>query len=149
MNIKQLKPSKKSRYSQGYINPKSCRKIIDKTSPIIYRSSYEKKFIYWLESQSKVIRWGSECVCIPYIYTDGKKHSYYPDYYVEFQNGDKIEKLIVEIKPYNQTQPPVNENSWAHKEWTRNSCKWNAAMDFCKRNGYVFKILTENTIEKL
>lgn len=145
--IKSLKPRKTSRYTQGYINPKSCKKLINQNEPVIYRSSYEKKFIVWLESSTNVIRWGSECCCIPYLFVDGKTHKYYPDYYVEFKDGAK---MLVEIKPYNQTHKPTNEdNAWANREWARNSCKWKAAMEFCESKGLQFKILTEKTIERL
>ena len=61
-------------------------------------------------------------------------------------NGDK---LVVEIKPYNQTQKPINENCWAAKEYSKNVCKWAAAKEFCKRKGFIFKILTEKTINQL
>ena len=53
MNIKQLKPRRDGRYEQGYINQESCKKLFPsqmKFEKIIYRSSYEKKFIYWLEN---------------------------------------------------------------------------------------------------
>lgn len=146
MNIKCLKPSKKSRYQQGYINPQSCKKLIDYSKPIIFRSSYEKKFVHWLESSSQVVRWGSECLCIPYTYIDGQIHKYYPDYYLETVDGNRI---VVEIKPFNQTQAPIQENSWAQKEWVKNTCKWRAAQEFCEARGLQFKILTENTISKL
>ena len=149
MDIKHLKPSRKSRYQQGYINPHSCKKLVDYSKPIIYRSSYEKKFGCWLESNPQVVRWGSECVCIPYLYIDSKTHKYYPDYYVEMEDGGRTVKMLVEIKPANQTKPPVNENAWAMKEWSRNSCKWKAAMEYCNQRGLVFKILTEHTINRL
>lgn len=146
MNIKDLKPRRTSRFSQGYVNPSSCKKLIDKTKPIIYRSSYEKKFMVWLESCKNVKQWGSECVCIPYLFVDGKTHRYYPDYYVEMTDGTK---LLIEIKPYNQTHAPKNESQYAAKEWAKNSCKWKAAREFCEAKGLKFKILTENTINKL
>lgn len=146
MNIKDLKPSRRSRYTQGYVNPQTCKKLIDRSNPIIYRSSYEKKFMIWLESCKRVVRWGSECVSIPYLFIDGKTHRYYPDYYVEMDDGSK---MLIEIKPANQTRPPVNENSWAAREWARNSCKWKAAQEFCASKNIQFKILTENTINKL
>lgn len=146
MDIKSLKPSRRSRYTQGYVNPQSCKKLIDPTKPVIYRSSYEKKFMLWLESNKNVLRWGSECVKIPYLFVDGKMHSYFPDYYVEFADGTK---MLVEIKPANQTRPPENDNCWAAREWARNSCKWKAALEFCKAKDIKFKILTENTISKL
>lgn len=148
MNIKQLKPVKNGRYKQGYINPRSCKKLFEQFSRdnIIYRSSYELKFIMWLENNNKVKRWGSECFYIPYLYFDGTTHKYYPDYFVEMVDGSK---MVIEIKPYNQTQKPINENSWAAKEYAKNICKWKAAMDFCTSKGYIFKVLTEKTINQL
>lgn len=148
MNIKQLKPSKSSRYTQGYVDPTTCKKLFEQVSNqrIIYRSSYELKFITWLENNNKVKRWGSECFYIPYLYKDGTTHKYYPDYFVEMIDGSK---LVIEIKPYNQTQKPTNANCWAAKEYMKNICKWKAAMEFCKNKGYTFKVLTEKTINQL
>ena len=148
MDIKQLKPSKKSRYNQGYINPTSCKKLFPTMvkQEIIYRSSYEKKFITWLESNKSVKYWGSECLKIPYLYIDGKMHNYYPDYFIEMVDGSCI---VVEIKPHNQTIKPINENCWVYKEYTKNMCKWRATKEFCDAKGYQFKILTEKSISKL
>lgn len=145
MDIKNLKPNKKSRYSQGYLDPRSCRKYIDPSHPIIYRSSYEKKFIIWCENNPNVERWGSEVIQIPYK-IKGKNHTYNPDFYVEMSNG---EKWLVEIKPKHQTTKPVNENSWLMNEWIKNNYKWRAAMIFCESKGIKFKILTEDTIRLL
>lgn len=145
MNIKNLKPNKKSRYSQGYLDPRSCKKYIDSSHPIIYRSSYEKKFIIWCENNPNVERWGSEVIQIPYK-IKGSNHTYNPDFYVEMSNG---EKWLVEIKPKNQTTKPINENSWLMNEWIKNNYKWRAAMIFCESKGIKFKILTEDTIRLL
>lgn len=148
MGIKDFKPIKDGRYSQGYINPSSCKKIFPqmKTEKIIYRSSYERKFIAWLENSEQVKNWGSECIRIPYLYIDGKMHSYYPDYFVEMVDGTK---MVVEIKPSSQTKRPVNENTWVGKEYRKNMCKWKATMEFCQAKGYKFKIITEKTINNL
>lgn len=148
MDIKQLKPTKNSRYKQGYIDPRSCKKLFNQLSRerIIYRSSYELKFITWLEQSNLVKGWGSECFCIPYLFVDGTTHRYYPDYFVEMMDGTK---MVVEIKPYNQTQKPVNENCWAAKEYAKNMCKWKATLEFCEKKGYKFKVLTEKTIKQL
>ena len=145
MDIKNLKPNKKSRYSQGYLDPRSCKKYIDPSHPIIYRSSYEKKFIIWCENNPNVERWGSEVIQIPYK-IKGSDHTYNPDFYVEMSNG---EKWLVEIKPKNQTTKPINENSWLMNEWIKNNYKWRAAMIFCESKGIKFKILTEDTIRLL
>lgn len=149
MDVKKVKPNN-NRYQQGYVNPKACKKLFPSlhNDLIIYRSSYEKRFIHWLESSDKVKYWGSECFHIPYISRiDGLTHKYYPDYFVEMVDGSK---LVIEIKPYEQTHKPVNEsNGWARREWIKNVSKWTAAQEFCKKNGLQFKILTEKTINRL
>ena len=145
--IKHVKPSKKSRYQQGYINPQSCKKLFEsvKNQPIIYRSSYEKKFMVWCENSPIVKVWGSECIEIPYI-MNNKPHRYYPDYVLELNDGRKI---LVEIKPKSQTIKPTNMNCYAWEQWIKNQHKWTAAKQWCDRNGLEFWILTEDTINKL
>ena len=148
-NIKSLRPSKNSRYQQGYIDSSSCKKLFPQLShdKIIYRSSYERKFIGWLENSPTVKYWGSECLKIPYYYVrDQKTHTYYPDYFIEMTDGSC---MVVEIKPSSQTVKPINENSWVAKEYLKNMCNWKATMEFCQKKGYKFKILTEKTINNM
>ena len=147
--IKNFKPSKNSNYLQGYINPESCKKLFPqmKHEKIIFRSSYEKKFVAWLENNPDVKYWGSECLRIPYFYPkDGKTHSYYPDYVVQMQDNTL---MVIEIKPSSQTTKPVNENTWVGEAYYKNMCKWKATMEFCKNKGYKFKIITEKTINRI
>ena len=147
--IKNLRPSLNSRYKQGYIDQNTCRKLFPqlKHDNIIYRSSYEKKFIYFLENNDNIKYWGSECFHIPYYSVlDKKIHKYYPDYFIELQNGTCI---VVEVKPYNQTHKPINENSWTFHEYIKNMCKWKATKEFCEAKGYLFRIITEKTINQL
>ena len=142
MKIKNLKPKLDGRYQQGYINPESCKKLFPqmKHERIIFRSSYEKKFVYWLENNPSVKYWGSECLKIPYFYPgDGKTHSYYPDYFVEVVDG---RKMVVEIKPSSQTVPPKSENNWYTQEYRKNMCKWKATKEFCENKGYIFRECT-------
>lgn len=152
-DIKSLKPRRKSRFKQGYVDTNSLKKLFEsqRDKPVIFRSSYEHKFIWWLEKSNVVKRWGSESVCIPYhLPWDEKPHSYWPDYIVEMTDGRII---LVEVKPYNQTVPPdplLNDrNSLAYRTYVKNYCKWKAANEFCKHNDMEFKILTERTIERL
>lgn len=151
-NIKELKPKKNGRYKQGYINPKGCKKLFESQAnkPIIFRSSYERKFIQWLERSKQVVRWGSECVSIPYVSPlDGKTHTYYPDYIMELNDGVVV---LVEIKPRHETVPPqpgVPKDSYQWTTYVKNKAKWEAAIEFCKRNNMKFKIFTEVTIDRL
>ena len=149
MDIKHLKPKKQGRFKQGYINPASCKKLFEsaQNQPIIYRSSWERRFIYWCESCPRVKYWGSECTCIRYFNpVDQKEHRYFPDFVVEMQDGTT---MIVEIKPSNQTKKPDAENSWAMRTWAVNSAKWTTLKKLCEERGYKFCILTEKTISRL
>ena len=149
-DIKNLKPKGNGLYEQGYIDPASCKKLFksQENKRIIYRSSWEKKFIYWLENCKTIKNWGSECICIPYYSVlDDKIHHYYPDYFIVTDDDDR---WLIEIKPSLQTQKPVNEeNKWGMREYIRNRCKWKAAKEWCDANDIKFKILTEKTINSL
>ena len=48
MNIKNNKPRKKSKYAQGYFPINECKKYVG-YGPIIYRSSWERKFCFYCE----------------------------------------------------------------------------------------------------
>jgi len=157
-NIKHVRPNK--RYKAGCINPNSCKKLFEsqKGKPIIYRSSYERQFIQWLETSHRVVHWGSECVGIRYTNkADGTSHIYYPDYIVEVYKdltdpSQGTDVFIVEIKPWSQTQPPsqsLPRDSYAWKEYIRNVSKWDAAVAYAARNNVKFKIFTERTISRL
>lgn len=147
-DIKQFKPQVDSRHQQGYLNPKSCKKLFEHLAhqPIIFRSSWEKRYAYWCENNPHVKRWGSECITIPYILYDGSSHIYNPDFVVEMDDGTT---WVIEIKPYNQCSRPLTENGWLWDAYTKNMCKWKAAKKFCEDRGLKFKVLTEKTISKL
>lgn len=143
-NIKTLKPSKKSRYHQGYIKPDQCHKLFNsvKNEPIIYRSGLEYQFIMFCENNPKIIKWASEPIKIPYFnrLKQGEAN-YYPDYIIENFKG---ERTIVEIKPYNQTVKPSSVDSrWLKEAWITNTDKWNAAKKFADENNMKFIIITE------
>jgi hypothetical protein len=84
----------------------------------------------------------------------GKKHRYFPDFYAKIVNNNgKIEKWIIEVKPYKETHPPLKRGKKSHKTllhekvtWEKNKAKWISAKRFCKKMGYSFKIVTENEL---
>lgn len=142
--IKSLKPRKNSRYHQGMIDPKTCKKYYSscKNDPIIYRSGLELQFINYCEAASNVVRWASEPIAIPYMSRiDGHEVNYYPDYIIEDKNGNRC---IIEIKPYNQTVKPRDIDSmWLKKAWIKNVDKWKAAKSYAESKGMKFLIVTE------
>ena len=144
-------------WSSGVYEVQNKKKYLGYNMPK-YRSSWERRFAYYCDTNAKVLRWGYEVVTIPYNYQiDGKMHKYITDFYVEIiDNKNEVQKYIVEIKPKKQTKLPVkpkNKNAKAIKRYinerntyVRNDNKWRAAKSFCQSNNMEFVILTENTI---
>jgi hypothetical protein len=145
-------------YYQGRFKPRNPEKYKGDPTNIIYRSGWELKLMSYLDKHPHVIKWNSEEIVIPYRSPiDGKMHRYFPDFYVEQINKQKKkEKVLIEVKPYAQTQAPKVQNTKKNKPtkryinevrtWGINSAKWNAAEEFCKDRGYIFKIITENDL---
>lgn len=148
-DIKKFKPIKNSRYHNGVIRPEACHKLYEsqQMKPVIYRSGWEKKFIFWLETNPKVSEWGSEMVVIDYVGPDGQDHHYWPDFVVTMNDGSVY---IFEVKPASQTKPPkAGASDAVKKTYATNMCKWRAAVAFCEKHKCKFKILTEDTINRL
>lgn len=126
---------------------------------IIYRSSWEHRLMILFDKSDNVIKWSSEEIVIPYIdVVENKQRRYFPDFYVELKVGDKIFKMIIEVKPFVETQPPVEPEGKrisskakfrhleAQKTYLINISKWNQAIKFCSERGVKFMIITENNM---
>ena len=138
------------KYAKGKYRPRSPYKYQGDITNIVYRSSWEYKFMKWCDYTPSVTKWGSEEIFIPYISpVDGKKHRYYPDFYVEI--GGK--KYIVEVKPFRQTLEPKTQKkvtkTYINEVFTYavNKAKWTAAEKFCKSTGLEFMIITEKELK--
>lgn len=142
--IKHLKPRKDSKYHQGVVNPNRLSKYYTscKDEPVIYRSGLELDFINFCENNKNIIKWASEPIKIPYFNRlKNKDQNYYPDYVLETEKG---EHLIVEIKPYNQTIKPREQDSrWLKEAWVTNIDKWSAAKVFAENHNSKFIVITE------
>jgi len=158
MSIKNVKPTKNSGFNQGYFNPKNPEKYIG-PSPIIYRSSWEHKFMIWCDNNDKVLKWSSEPVEIKYWYRKtNKAHTYYPDFYFkQLQQDGSAKEYLVEIKPKAQIQPPqmpkknsqkaLKSYKFLAEQYVKNMDKYNAAKEYASNRGWNFIILTEDTIK--
>lgn len=125
--------------------------------PCIARSSWEMQLMRWLDVNPSVLEWSSESLAIQYFNPIKQRISrYYPDFTVKIKNKDnEIDILIVEVKPFKETVPPSNKGKKTEKTrlneektWIINKCKWEAAISYCNRHGYKFKILTEKQLFK-
>ena len=137
-------------YKQGKYFPRLPSKYKGNPRNIIYRSSWERKFMLWCDQTPSVQEWGSEEIAVPYISpADGKRHRYYPDFYVKV-NG---KKYMVEVKPARQTKEPKTQKRHTKRyisevvTWSINKAKWKAATEFCKDYGWEFMLITEKELK--
>jgi len=144
-----------SKYNQGKYRPHNPQKYGGDVSNIVYRSSYELKFMQYCDLTESVNSWKSEEFWIPYRSPlDGKTHRYFPDFFLKYKDKDgKIRNMVVEIKPAKdlkepQTNPTRRTKSWAYsvKMWAINQAKWAAAKEWCADHNYEFKIMTEKEL---
>lgn len=143
-------------YKQGKFTPKFPNKYIGDSTNIVYRSGWERRVMQSLDDNTNVIRWASEEVIIPYISPiDNRPHRYFPDFYVEAKNPDgSIKKMLLEVKPAAQTQPPKTPKRKTKRyitevmTWGVNEAKWKAAQEFCLDKGWEFRLITESELFK-
>ena len=138
----------------GRYSPKNIKKYRGNPDKIYYRSLWERNFMVYCDNNSAILEWGSEEVIIPYISPlDGRRHRYFPDFYIKVKQADgSIKKIIIEVKPKKQCKPPdipkrktkrfINEV----RTWGVNKAKWQAAIEWCNDKGMEFKILTEDHV---
>ena len=158
MSIKNLKPRGNSGFVQGYYHPENPEKYIGPT-PIIYRSSWERKFCIMCDTKDNVLKWSSDPVEIAYISRiDGKKRKYYPDFYMKTKNEEGIEEeFMVEIKPEAQIKkprPPLKKSKKAlesykflAEQYVKNTDKYKYAQAWCESRNMRFIVLTEKTLK--
>lgn len=153
-------------WKQNYFTPRFPEKVIN-TNAIFYRSSYEERFMHWCDLNKNVLKWGSEVITIKYLNeVDGREHRYITDFYAEIKdNNGQIYKCLIEVKPENQMErldeqgnlilpkEPKKKSMKAFQNYVnkvnvirKNHSKWKAAREYCKKMGYVWKVITERDL---
>ena len=94
-----------------------------------YESSLERDFLTLLEFDSNVQHFEVQPIAIEWFDPTGKKHIYTPDVLVHYQN----DVIIYEVK----------YRSDLRKNWRELKPKFQAALHFCKLQGWHFKLITE------
>jgi|TARA_B100000131_G_C17591842_1_gene399580 hypothetical protein len=139
----------------GKYFPRHPKKYKGNPTNIVYRSSWEKKFMSWCDLTESVSEWQSEEFFIPYRSPiDGRVHRYFPDFFVKYRDANgKRRTMVVEVKPKKETKMPITNpkrrtKSWAYsvRTYAVNQAKWKAAKEFCKDHNYEFKIMTEHEL---
>ena len=147
------KKYKYSKFKQGIYKPVHREKYRGAKLPE-YRSSWELNFFQWCDKNTNVLEWSSESVIVPYVSpVDGKHHRYYIDGAIALKEGNTIRRYLIEIKPFKQTQPPVESARkkrstllYEKKTYAVNQAKWEAAAKFAKSRNLEFIVLTENEL---
>lgn len=144
----------KKEFLQGKYRPINPQKYKGDVTNIIYRSSWERKFLQYCDMNENILEYSSEEIALPYRSPiDNKIHRYFPDFYIKVkESSGKIKKYIIEIKPKKQTiEPQVKKRktkSYIYEvyEYAKNQAKWKAAEEFCKDRLWEFKVLTEDDL---
>jgi hypothetical protein len=166
------KPNNKN-YNQGNYVPENKEKVLKLNSEggLYYRSGLELKMMVWLDNKKEVIRWGAECIKVPYQLThyesngdiNLKSHVYYPDFYYELLLSDgTISKVISEVKPMkeyidviklqekkltfpeNGTSKGLKNFEYTLKMAQKNNEKWQSMIKWADMKGWKFIIITED-----
>ena len=138
---------------KGKYTIKNKSKYLGDPSKVVYRSLWERQAFKWCEGSSRVKKWNSEEIVIPYkCKTDNRIHRYYVDLLVELDNRDII---LVEIKPKKQTVAPKNPKRKTKRyvnevmTYVKNTSKWEAAQQYAHHKGWKFQVWTEETLKNL
>jgi len=111
--------------------------------------------MHFLDSNANVLEWSSESLAIPYINPfTGRWSRYFPDFVIKYKDNKGVEKFeIIEVKPMKQTIAPTVSRGKSkktvlteNKTWIVNNAKWASTVEFCKKHGYAFRIITENDL---
>ena len=129
----------------GRYRVKNTNKYEGDHTKVVYRSLWERHAFKWADDNPDVLKWSSEEVVIPYLYeVDNRYHRYFMDLKLVYKEGT----MLVEIKPDKETRIPTGNKKtkrYLNESFTyvKNINKWNAAQEYCKERGWVFRIWTE------
>ena len=137
-----------AKWAQGIYEVKNPAKYVGKHKPK-YRSGWELTFMIFCDNNKSILYWASEALQIPYRNPfTGKQTVYIPDFFVVYENrnSQKIAE-VVEIKPKKQSLIESKvANAKDRMVVALNHAKWQAAMAYCKRFGYTFRVVTEDDL---
>lgn len=126
--------------------PKNVTKYAGDPRRIVARSKWELIYMQALDNSNLVLKWLSEpkMLNISYISPiDKKLHQYWPDFLVQYINGD-IE--ILEIKPLKEAVAEQAKSTYDKLSLIKNVAKWQAADRFAKSIGGRFRVITERDL---
>ena len=138
---------------KGKYKVKNTSKYKGDPTGVVFRSLWERQVFKWCDDTPSILKWSSEEIIVPYrCKTDNRVHRYYPDLYLEMDNGNEY---LIEIKPKKETKEPERPSRKTKKylnevmTYIKNQSKWETAQSYCEDRGWKFQVWTEDTIKGL
>jgi len=134
-----------SRWAQGVYEVINPDKYVGKGKPR-YRSGWEHSFMRFCDMNDHILQWASEALTIPYRHPlTGKSTVYVPDFLITYRTRDNtVRAELIEIKPKKQSVVESKMTSRDRAVVAVNYAKWDAATKWARRNGMVFRVITED-----
>ena len=136
-----------SKFAQGVYKVQNANKYVGKKEPR-YRSGWEHAFMRFCDNNDNIVQWASEAIQIPYRHPlTGKNTIYVPDFFIVYRTKDNQTRAeVVEIKPKKQSVLESKANARDRAIVAVNYAKWDAATKWCRRQGLMFRVITEDDI---
>jgi hypothetical protein len=136
-----------TRWAQGIYQVLNPKKYMGNRPPR-YRSGWEHAFFRFCDNNEHVLQWCSEGIFIPYRHPlTGKMTVYVPDVLITYRTRDNtVRAELIEIKPKKQSVIESKMNSRDRAVVAINHAKWAAAQKFCKQQGLIFRVVTEQDL---
>ena len=136
-----------SKFAQGIYKVLNANKYVGKKEPR-YRSGWEHAFMRFCDNNDNIVQWASEAIQIPYRHPlTGKNTIYVPDFFIVYRTKDNQTRAeVVEIKPKKQSVLESKANARDRAIVAVNYAKWDAATKWCRRQGLMFRVITEDDI---
>lgn len=128
--------------------PRNPQKYAGDPLRIVARSRWELVYMQALDNSNLVSKWVSEPrnLGIKYISPiDKKLHEYWPDFLVQYNNG---ELEMIEIKPLKEALMSEARSTYDKLMLVKNIAKWQAADRMAKAIGARFRVVTERDLFK-
>ena len=133
------------KFAQGQYVVRNKQKYVGLGNPK-FRSSWEFAFMNFCDNNEHILQWASESIQIPYRNPiTGRQTIYVPDFFITYRGRDNtVRAELIEIKPKKQSVIESKASARDRAVVAINYAKWDAASKWARRNGVVFRVITED-----
>ena len=98
------------------------------------------------DNNEHILQWASESIQIPYRNPiTGRQTIYIPDFFITYRGRDNtVRAELIEIKPKKQSVVESKASARDRATVAVNYAKLDAATKWARRNGVVFRVITED-----